>query len=315
MDKKPLIGISTCLLGECVRYDGQHKLDRYLRDTLGQFVDFVPICPEVDCGMSIPREAMRLVDIDGDVRLMTQKSNIDMTPQMNSWMSKKLIELDELPLCGFIFKSKSPSSGLFRVKVYKDSNPTNIGRGIFAQGFTQRYPLLPVEENGRLNDSKLRENFIERIFAVQRWRDLNQKPKTIANLTNFHTRHKYTMMAHCPASLKILGNLVANHNKEDINSLYENYFSEFITAMKNIATVQKNTNVLDHIMGYFKKGLSSDEKQELKEIIENYHNELVPLIVPITLINHFIRKYQPEYLEQQYYLSPHPKELMLRNHT
>ncbi|THB71732.1 MAG: DUF1722 domain-containing protein [Gammaproteobacteria bacterium] len=315
MEIRPLIGISTCLLGECVRYDGGHKLDRYLRDTLGQFVDFTPVCPEVDCGMTTPREAMRLVDFDGNIRLMTQKTNVDMTPGMVSWMKEKLNDLQELPLCGFIFKSKSPSSGLFRVKVYKNGEPTNFGRGIFAQGFTDRFPLLPVEEDGRLNDSKLRENFIERIFAMHRWRQLNQNPKTIAALTNFHAKHKYSMMAHCPASLKILGNLVANHNTGDINSIYTKYFAEFITAMKNIATVQKNTNVLEHIMGYFKNQLSSDEKQELKQIIINYHNELVPLIVPITLINHFIRKYKPEYLQQQYYLNPHPKELMLRNHT
>mgnify|MGYP001544490237 CR=1 FL=1 len=314
MDSKPLIGISTCLLGECVRYDGGHKLNRYLRDTLGQFVEFVPVCPEVECGMTTPREAMRLVNIDGDIRLMTQKSNIDMTPQMNTWMTSTLDKLQNLPLCGFIFKSKSPSSGLFRVKVYKNGNPVSFSKGIFAKGFTERFPLLPVEEEGRLNDSKLRENFIERVFAMHKWHELNKKAKSISNLVDFHTKHKYALMAHCPTSLKILGKLVANHDQDNIDKAYYAYFQEFITAMKNIATIQKNTNVLEHIMGYFKNELTSDEKQELKEIIHNYHSELVPLIVPTTIINHFVRKYENEYLQKQYYLNPPPKELMLRNH-
>ena len=315
MYKKPLVGISTCILGECVRYDGGHKLDRFIRDTLGEYVDFVPVCPEVDCGMSTPREAMRLVEIDGSIRLLTQKTKKDMTPKMLAWMDGKLADLEKLPLCGFIFKSKSPSSGLFRVKVYKNDNPINKGRGIFAQGFTDKFPLLPVEEEGRLNDAKLRDNFIERLFAMSRWHELNSKEKSVANLTCFHTQHKYSIMAHCPEALKLLGGYIAKSKNEDINELYEKYFNEFITAMRNIATERKNTNTLEHIMGYLKNDLNKDEKSELKDIIDNYRNRLIPLIVPITLLNHYVRKYKPEYLLQQYYLNPHPQELMLRNHV
>lgn len=315
MDSKPLLGVSTCLLGECVRYDGGHKLDRFVRDTLGQYFEFVPVCPEADCGLSIPREAMRLVDVDGEIRLLTQKTKQDITPQMEEWMAPKLDELAKLPLCGYIFKAKSPSSGLFRIKIYKNDNPVDQGRGIFAKGFTDRFPLTPVEEEGRLHDPNLRENFIERLFAVDRWHALIAKEKTVGNLVDFHSRHKYSIMAHSPDALKKLGAIVANAKGQDIDNVYDNYFALFITALGEHATVKKNTNTLDHIMGYFKENLNKDEKAELKEIIGNYHDRLVPLIVPITLINHYVRKYQPEYIEQQYYLNPHPQELMLRNHV
>jgi uncharacterized protein YbgA (DUF1722 family)/uncharacterized protein YbbK (DUF523 family) len=315
MRDKPLVGISTCLLGESVRYNGGHQLDRYLRDTLGQYVDFLPVCPEVECGMDVPREAVRLVDIDGHIRLMTRKTEQDMTGQMTTWMRDKLKELADQPLCGFIFKSRSPSSGLYRIKVYKNNNVANNGTGIFAKGFTERFPLLPVEEDGRLNDKKLRENFIERIFIVHRWHQLNNRRRSVKALMDFHAGHKYVLMAHCPQTLKELGNFIANAKKTAIKTAYDTYFEKFITANAKIATVKKNTNVLLHIMGYFKKDLSPEEKQELKEIIDNYHRELVPLIVPITLLNHYVRKYQPEYLAQQVYLNPHPMELMLRNHV
>lgn len=315
MNQKPLVGISSCLLGENVRYDGGHKLDRYLRDTLGKYVEFVPVCPEVDCGMSTPREALRLVDVNGEVHLMTQKSCTDMTDKMKHWMSKKLVDLEQIPLCGFIFKSKSPSSGLFQVKVYKNDNPTAKGRGIFAHGFINTFPLLPVEEDGRLHDAKLRDNFIERIFIMYRWHLLNSKNKTLNNLFEFHSRHKYILMSHCPTALKQLGAYIAEAKNLPIEEVYSTYFEEFITALQNIATIKKNTNTLEHIMGYFKDDLTKDEKEELRNLISNYHSKLLPLIVPITLINHYVQKYKPEYLEKQFYLNPHPLELMLRNHV
>jgi len=313
---KPLIGISKCLLGENVRYDGGHQLDRYLRDTLGAHVDFVPICPEVECGLPVPREAMRLVSVDGNIRLMTQKSGLDITPQMETWMAGRLQELGKLPLCGFVFKAKSPSSGWQRVKIYEqEGGVRHNGTGIFAGAFTAAFPHLPVEEDGRLHDPRLRENFIERIFVLQRWLNLTSGPKSLGSLVRFHSAHKYLLMAHCPKTLKELGSLVAAGKKHPLDKLYTLYLAALSKAMQRIATVKKNTNVLMHIMGYFKKQLTADEKAELLEVIEQYHAEKAPLVVPLTLINHYVRKYEPEYLKDQVYLAPHPQELMLRNHV
>ncbi|MDY6831562.1 MAG: DUF523 and DUF1722 domain-containing protein [Thermodesulfobacteriota bacterium] len=314
MMQKPLVGISTCLMGENVRYDGGHKLDRYLRDTLGQYVDFVPVCPEVECGLGVPREAIRLVETDGAIRLMTRKTGIDLTDQMVAWSARRLDELAGLPLCGYVFKSKSPSSGLYRIKIYQDGGGVkNNGTGIFAGLFVKRFPLVPVEEEGRLNDPQLRENFIERLFVMQRWRLLNRERKTVGRLVGFHAAHKYLLMAHCPQALKKLGALVAEGKKHPAGKLYDLYIEALMPALARIPTPRKNTNVLLHIMGYFKQALESDEKAELKEIIDRYHQGLVPLVVPLTLINHYVRKHGPEYLKDQVYLNPHPMELMLRN--
>jgi len=316
MIEKPLVGISTCLLGENVRYDGGHKLDRYLRDTLGKFVDYIPICPEVECGLSVPREAMRLVDVDGNIRLMTQKTEIDLTDTMLTWMNERLSQLATRPLCGFLFKSRSPSSGWKGVKVYRQNNVIRqTGIGIFANGFTTAFPHIPVEDDGRFHDDTLRENFIERIFVMQRWYAVNQRPKTLKNLMDFHASHKFLLMAHSPQTLKELGSLLAHGKDFSLDELYNLYLDSMLPALQRIATVKKNTNVLLHIMGYFKNDLESEEKAELREIIDQYHNELVPLIVPVTIINHYVRKYKPEYLLNQVYLNPHPLELMLRNHV
>lgn len=312
----PLIGISSCLLGNNVRYDGQHKLDRYLRDQLGSFVQFFPVCPEVECGLPTPREAMRLVDIDGEHRLMTQKTGIDHTNRMHHWAESKLNELEQLDLCGFIFKTRSPSSGMRSVKVYKPGGgASQTGVGLFARAFMDRFPLLPVEDEGRLHDAGLKENFIERIFVYKRWQDLSRKGMTLSGIMDFHASHKLTLMAHSPKTLKELGSLVANGKKRAIKELGEEYFEALMAALKLIATTRKNTNVLQHVMGYFKKQLTSDEKEELTTLIEQYHQRLIPLVVPITLLNHYVRKYHEPYLAQQYFLHPHPVELMLRNHV
>ncbi len=312
---KPLVGISSCLLGEKVRYDGGHKLDHYLKDVLGRYVEFVPVCPEVECGMGVPREAVRLVSIESDIRLMTRKTGMDMTGTMTSWLEGRLKELAGLPLCGFIFKSKSPSSGLRGIKVYTQKGVRNEGVGIFAQGFLNLFPSIPVEDDGRLHDDSLRENFIERVFVMQRWYELLSAGKTLSRLMDFHASHKYLLMAHCPGTLKQLGALIAGGKDHSPDELFDKYFSFLGPSLKKIATVKKNTNVLMHIMGYFKKDLSSDEKSELMEAIGRYHERLVPLLVPVTLLNHYVRKYKPLYLMHQIYLNPHPLELMLRNHV
>ena len=310
------IGISTCLLGENVRYDGGHKLDRYLRDIVGQFVQWVPVCPEVECGLSIPREAMRLIGDVNAPRLVTIKSGIDYTERMQNWIKVKLDQLEKENLCGFVFKSKSPSSGMQRIKVYnKSGTPIKKGIGLFARAFMERFKLMPVEDEGRLNDPNLRENFIERIFVYKRWQDLIEKGKTPGNLVSFHSAHKLLIMAHSPKDSRKLGKIVANDKDKTSELAFEEYFEILMTALQLKASVKKNTNVLHHIMGYFKKSISADEKQELLEIIEHYHQGLLPLIVPITLLKHYIRKYQKPYLQSQHYLNPHPLELMLRNHV
>jgi uncharacterized protein YbgA (DUF1722 family)/uncharacterized protein YbbK (DUF523 family) len=316
MNETIKIGISSCLLGEKVRFDGGHKLDRFIRDTLGQYVTFVPVCPEVMCGFPIPRETLRLVGDPQNPRLVTTKTNIDHTERMQSWARTKLDALEKENLCGFIFKKDSPSSGLLRVKVYNASGmPEKKGRGIFAKAFTDRFPRVPVEEEGRLNDPLLRENFIERLFALRRWRSLLEKQRRIGHLVNFHTNEKLLILAHSPSHYRLMGKLVADSKKIPANQLYDTYEKMFVEALQLKATTAKNMNALQHIMGYFKKNLTRDEKTELLEIINDYRKGYVPLVVPVTLVNHYVRKYEEPYLGRQTYLRPHPVALKLRNHA
>jgi uncharacterized protein YbgA (DUF1722 family)/uncharacterized protein YbbK (DUF523 family) len=310
------IGVSTCLLGEKVRFDGGHKHNRYITQTLGKFFDFIPVCPEYECGLGIPRESMRLVgDIDNP-RLITNKTKVDHTERMQKWASERLDELERDNLCGFIFKKDSPSSGLFRVKVYNDKGqPVKNGRGLFAAEFTARFPRIPVEEEGRLNDSMLRENFIERVFVLKRWREALMRKQTMGNLVDFHTREKLLIMAHSQKHYREMGRFVATGKQIKPADLYTSYETLLFKALNLKATVSKNTNVLMHVLGYFKKLLSADEKQEVLELIRNYREGHLPLIVPTTLMNHYVRKYHQAYLSEQTYLSPHPLELQLRNHV
>ncbi len=313
---RPRLGISACLLGEKVRYDGGHKLDIYLRDTLGQFVTWVPVCPEVECGLPVPREAMRLVGDPQAPRLFTRSGKTDHTERMLSWASKRLDALEKEQLCGFVFKSRSPSSGMRDVKIYHESGmPGAKGRGLFAGEFMKRFPLLPVEDEGRLNDGLIRENFIERIFVYRHWQDMAEQQKSVSRLVEFHTVHKLIIMSHSAEKLRDLGKIAASADRKAIEEFYRSYFEILTDALSTKTSVKKHVNVLMHIMGYFKKVLSPDEKQELLEVIGSYHREQVPLIVPVTLLNHYVRKYQEPYLGRQVYLNPHPLELMLRNHV
>lgn len=310
------IGISTCLLGEKVRYDGGHKLDPFLVDTLGRYVEYVPVCPEVECGFGIPREALRLVGEPAAPRLVTVRGNIDYTERMAGWAKKRVRDLEKEDLCGFIFKSKSPSSGMERVKVYNEKGmPSKTGSGMFARAFTDHFPRIPVEEEGRLHDPQLRENFIERIFTLKRWRDLLRHGRAVGMLVNFHTRHKLLILSHSEKMYRAMGKLVAGGKGIPAKDPYSEYETLLMEALKLKTTVRKNSNVLHHMMGYFKKQLSPDEKRELLEIIEQYRSGHVPLIVPVTSIRHFVRKYDQPYLKEQVYLNPHPVELHLRNHV
>jgi len=315
MDKIRL-GISACLLGEQVRFDGSHRLDRFLRDTLGRYIDYVPVCPEVECGLGIPREYMHLEGKPEAPRLITTKTRKDLTDRMVTWARQKVKELEHENLCGFIFKSDSPSSGMERVRIYGPSGmPQKNGVGIFAGIFMKQFPMFPTEEEGRLHDPILRENFIESIFVFKRWRELPESERQPKHLIRFHTEHKYLIMSHSPRHLSPMGKLTAEAGHTPADRLYSDYQKNLLEALRLKTTVKKNVNVLMHMMGYFKKQLTADEKRELLEIIDAYHQEHVPLVVPITLINHYVRKYEEAYLKDQFYLNPHPLELQLRNHA
>jgi len=314
--EKIKLGISACLLGENVRYDGGHKLDKFIKETLGQYVEYVAVCPEVECGFGIPRESMHLEGEPDAPRLVTTRTKIDLTLRMVNWAQKRVRELEKEDLCGFIFKSDSPSSGMERVKIYNENKmPVKKGVGIFAGIFMNYFPVLPVEDEGRLHDPDLRENFIERIFALRRWRESLKNTKGKGSLLHFHTAHKLLILSHSTKHYQIMGKLVADQKKIPLTQLRGKYEILLLEALSLRATPKKHTNVLQHMMGYFKEQLSADEKSELLEIISDYHKGFVPLIVPVTLIRHYARKYQQGYLTEQVYLNPHPTELKLRNHV
>lgn len=316
MENTIRLGVSACLLGRQVRYNGGHAHDRFLTDTLGRFVEYEPVCPEAECGLGVPREAVRLVGGPHSPRLVGRSSGADHTQRMLDWAGPRLDELERLDLCGFIFKSRSPSSGLWRVKVYDEAGQVRgQGSGLFAGLFVRRFPLLPVEEDGRLHDPLLREMFIEAVFCLKRWRETVAPGPTRRALIGFHTRHKLLLMSHSVEIYRRLGRLTANLEAAGIEDLAAGYLEQFMRALALKTTVKKNVNVLEHARGYFKKQLTRSEKQELGELIGAYAQGLVPLIVPITLLNHYVRKYEQPYLAEQYYLNPHPLELKLRNHA
>jgi len=314
------VGISSCLLGNEVRYDGGHKLDRYLRDTLGAFVEWVPVCPEVEYGLPIPREALRLVGDPADPLLVTTRTGVDHTAGMKAWAARRLDALEGEDLCGFVFKSRSPSSGLRQIKVYSQESgiPAITGVGIFARAFVERFPLLPVEDEGRLNDPGLRESFIERLFVVARWKRYLREDGSAGGLVAFHTDHKLLVMAHSPKHYSQLGRFVADagsRGSRPRGALLGEYLATLMEGLRLVATTRKHTNVLQHAAGYFKRLLSSEEKAELGELIVAYHRGLIPLIVPVTLLAHYTRIFREPWLARQNYLHPHPRELMLRNHV
>ncbi len=314
MEKRILIGISSCLLGEKVRFDGGHKRDNYICDMLADYVEFLPICPEADIGMGIPRPPIRLVGNPQSPQLVEVKNpQKDYTQPMLAYANQAMERLGSIS--GYILKSKSPTCGWTRVKVYQGKDqPTHTGTGLFAQVLEQHYPDLPIEEEGRLNDPRLRENFIERLFVYKDWQDMLAEGLTADRLVKFHTRHKLTLMAHHPSKSRTLGQKMAQLKHLDLQSFSDEYIRDFMLILRHIATTKKQTNVLHHCFGYFKKVLDKTDKQEMVEAIEQYRLGLVPLIVPITLLKHHIRHYPQPYLQQQHYLSPYPAELMLRNH-
>ena len=310
------IGISACLLGEKVRYDGGHKRDGYLVNTFGRFVEWVPVCPEVEMGLGTPRDTLRLVRIGDNVRMVMPKTGEDHTHGMESFARRRLRELEKEDLCGYVLKKGSPSCGMERVRVFSPNGmPSKSGRGLFAEALLAHFPNLPVEEEGRLYDPRLRENFIERVFAYRRLRTLFAGRWKMGDLVAFHTAHKLLLMAHSPHAYKNLGRLVAGGKSLPHAELRSRYETEFMAALSEKATTRRQTNVLQHMAGYLRPHLDETSRKELLALIEDYRRALVPLIVPVTLIGYFLRRFPIPYLRGQVYLEPHPKELMLRNHV
>lgn len=310
------VGISSCLLGQEVRWDGGHKRDRFLTDELAPYVEWVAVCPEVEIGMGTPRETVQLVREQGGLHLVGTRSRRDWTEAMESFAVRRVRALERLDLCGYVLKKDSPSCGMERVKVYGEKGPgARTGVGVYAEVLLARFPHLPVEEEGRLNDPGLRDNFVERIFAYRRVRDLFAGRWTMGDLVRFHTVHKLALLAHRPAAYQSLGRLVAHAKGRPRAEVAAEYETGFMTALATLATRRTHTNVLQHIAGYFKEQLDADGKRELQSLIGDYHRGLVPLIVPVTLLRHYVRRFGVAYLEGQVYLEPHPKELMLRNHV
>jgi uncharacterized protein YbgA (DUF1722 family)/uncharacterized protein YbbK (DUF523 family) len=310
------LGISRCLLGDEVRFDGGHKRDDFLTDVFGRYVEWVPVCPEVEAGLGTPREAMRLTGDPHRPRLVTIKSGTDHTRAVERMTENRIQELEVLDLSGYVFKKGSPSCGIERVRIYNEHGiPNRNGVGLFARAFIEQFPLIPVEEEGRLCDPTLRENFIERVFCYRRWQDLVQNGVTRQALVQFHTIHKYLLLAHSPQQYEVLGRLVGQAHQHRPKDLTCQYGELFMKALAVKATVRKHVNVLQHILGYFKERLGAHEKAELLGVIRDYHQELTPLVVPLTLIKHYVKIFDVGYILDQVYLNPHPKELMLRNHV
>ena len=316
MVSKPRIGISSCLLGIKVRHDGGHKHDVLITQTLGRHVEWVPVCPEFEVGMGVPRETVRLVGSPANPKMVADKSGKDWTLEMQSYANKRVRKLKDMDLSGYILKKNSPSCGMERVRIYGPKGvPYRQGRGLFAQALMTKLPLLPVEEEGRLYDPGLRENFIERVFGYHRWQTLVSDGRSIKRLVDFYSQEKLLLFAHSEAHMRRLGRIVAQAKKVSFGAAMEEYGRLFMEALGHRATTRKNTNVLQHMLGYFSKQLSSDERNALLGVIGDYKRSLVPLVVPLTLIRHYADKYDIAYLRGQSYLQPHPKELMLRNHV
>jgi uncharacterized protein YbgA (DUF1722 family)/uncharacterized protein YbbK (DUF523 family) len=316
-DARPIrVGISSCLLGEAVRFDGGHKQNAFLTGTLARFVEWVPVCPEVECGLGTPRESMRLARVDGGVRLLTVRTGRDLTAPLETYARHRVEALATENLAGYVLKKDSPSCGLERVKVYDEHNvPSRSGRGLFAARLLERFPDLPVEEEGRLSDPRIRDNFVERVFAYWRLQGLFGRPWTAGALVRFHTAHKLMLLAHSPEAYGQLGRLVARARALPREDVARRYSAAFMAGLRVIATPRRHANVLQHMAGYFTDRLDRESKAELAAAIDEYRREVVPLVVPVTLLRHHIRACGERYLAGQLYLDPHPRELALRNHV
>jgi uncharacterized protein YbgA (DUF1722 family)/uncharacterized protein YbbK (DUF523 family) len=310
------VGVSACLLGQEVRWNGAHKRDPYLVSTLGRSFEWVPVCPEVELGLGIPREPIRLEGDPAAPRLVARDSRVDLTERMETFVARRVESLAPLDLCGYILKSDSPTCGMERVRVHGPaSGRAPQGVGIFARALMRRLPLLPVEEEGRLHDPALRESFIERVFALRRLRDLLAPRLTAGRLVAFHARHKLQLMSHAPEGARRLGRIVAAAGRGSIRKAGERYALAFMETLRVRATPRKHANVLQHILGSLKRDLPPDDKREILDAIEAMRNEHLPLAVPVALLRHHLRRHPVPYLVDQVYLDPHPNETVLRRHV
>lgn len=308
---RPRLGTSACLLGEKVRFDANHKHDAYITGTLGRYFDFVSVCPEVAIGLGVPRPTIRLMGDPDHPRVVGVKArDLDVTDALEAFSQRQVRQLGDI--CGYILKSKSPSCGMERVKVYQEHGGTLAGAGVYAHALTSAHPLLPVEEEGRLGDPDLRDNFLERVFAYRRWQRLEEDGLSKAALVEFHTIHKLSLMAHGAEYYRSLGQLVADTGKRPLRELADQYIHGFMQALRHHATRKRQTNVLQHLMGYLKRKLEPADKAELLELFDAYREGRTPLVVPLTLLKHHFRRFPDPYVERQVYLNPSPEELMLR---
>ncbi len=310
------VGLSACLAGDEVRFNGGHSHQRYLTETLGQYFEYVTVCPEVEAGMGVPRPTVRLVADGEKIRVVDPKNGVDWTAAMEEHAAARTSMVTDNQLSGFILKSKSPTCGVSRVKVYgKNDMPTYDGRGVFTAELLRRYPRLPVEEEGRLNDPVLRENFVERVFAYDRLRTAFESGWTIGEIVDYHTSEKLLLRAHHEPTYRELGRLVAGAADIPRPAFAARYQQGFMDAMEVKSTVRKHTNVLEHMLGYLRDSGDEPARRQAHSSIADYRNGLVPLVVPMTLFLYLADRYEIDYLKRQSYLRPHPKELMLRNHV
>ena len=310
------VGVSSCLLGEAVRYDGGHKLDRYVTGVLGRFFEYVPFCPEALAGLGIPRPPIRLAGDPAAPRAVrVGDDSVDATEALRAATRRVVPEVEGLR--GYIFKRASPSCGMERVKVYQaPGRSPRMGRGIFARAVMETYPLLPCEEEGRLNDPALRESFVERVFALDRWRRTMADGVTPRRLVDFHTRHKLLLLSHSEVHYRAAGRLVADAGRRDRDraALADEYLRTIMEGMQRQATRRRHANVLQHLAGYLKRRIDSGDRQALAALIDEYRTGAVPLVVPIRFLRHHFRHAPDRYVEMQHYLEPCPDALGLRNH-
>jgi uncharacterized protein YbgA (DUF1722 family)/uncharacterized protein YbbK (DUF523 family) len=310
---KIILGVSSCLMGNTVRHDGGHKRNVYILSTLAEYFDFRTYCPEMAIGLGVPRPTIRLTRSGAGVRLTdSDNTGMDLTDAMNRWSGQATEGMRDLS--GFILKNNSPSCGMERVRVYDGNGaPTRDGVGLFASALMQAMPWLPVEEEGRLNDPMLRENFIERVFVYYRWQRLIEDGLTVASLMEFHKRHKFILLAHNEEEYRQLGPLIAGVNNENIQQVADEYLQRLMKSLAARSSRKRHTNVLMHVMGFLKNRIDSDDKQEMIEVMDSYRLGQVPLIVPVTLMRHHLRRFPDDYISSHYYMNPYPEELMLRN--
>jgi uncharacterized protein YbgA (DUF1722 family)/uncharacterized protein YbbK (DUF523 family) len=308
------IGVSSCLIGTQCRYDGAGSKDNFIVEELAKYFELVPYCPEAMV-FGTPRESIRLVDVEGEIKVISNKEQKDVTKELSDISETLALEAFEDNLCGFVFKAKSPSCGIERVKLYQNNSNMCEKKavGLFAKAVIEKQPLLPIEEDGRLNDPWLKENFLMQIFAYKDLKEfLDGNPK-FKDLVEFHTSYKYLVYAKSQESYKYLGSIVANHDKRDITNVLEEYKVGFLKALGQKGNISKTYNVLLHIFGYFKKLISKEEKEHILTACQEYKDGIIPLIAVIKILNLYVKRFDDSYLKVQKFLNPYPKELALRS--